>query len=431
MSQSFKQKIFRLLCFCLLISVFFTNLLHLPFVQNKVQLTEILFVILLPFIPYKELVGYHIKNNRTFILLVSGYLLFDMISSLLSKQWHSIFESAGRIYLVIVFMILCYHFSKLNLAELFQRLQSVVFFCTITIAVIAVTGYAIAYFAKYLFVSPFFNYPYFGTVYRFRGPTVHPSMMINVLVFLFCLAMGLRDHIKNRAIQNMGLALLGICAVLTFSKSIILIFFGLLIFFLQSKKILGKKLLLGTAFFFTVLLIVVTHFVFTGKDTLQIKNFDSTNFTSGKILYQAKHFTIMEAGYLAIKRVEIDLAGSHLFFGVGTGNFNQHLHWYKVHGRFPEKLPDFDPHSTYLGALVENGLFAFLLLLAVFIFVFRFFIKQKNLVTDRFLLSLFIIYLAFLMDGISTDVLNFRHLWVFFAITFAYVGKEKVNPLKI
>ena len=430
MNQSFKQKIFHFLCFCLLISVCFTNLLFLPYVQSKVQLTEIFFIIILPFVPYKELVAYHIKTNRTFILLVSGYLLLDLTSSLLSKQLHSIFESAGRVYLVVIFIIFCYYFSKLDLAQLFQRLQSALFLWIIMIAVIALIGYTMAYFHKYWFVMPFYNYPYFGTVYRFRGPTIHPSMMMNVLVFLFCLVMGLRDQVRNKSIRNIALVILGICAVLTFSKSILLIFFGMVLFFLQSKQILNKKLLLGTTSFFAILLVVVTHFVFAGKDATQIKNLNATNFTSGRILYQTKHVTILEAGYLTIKRAEIDMAGNHLFFGVGTGNFNQNLHWYKTQGWFPEKLPDFDPHSTYLGALVENGLFALLMLLAVFVFVFRVFIKQKDLGTDTFLLSLFIIFLAFLIEGISTDILNFRHLWIFFAIIFAYVEKRKVNVNK-
>ena len=119
------------------------------------------------------------------------------------------------------------------------------------------------------------------------------------------------------------------------------------------------------------------------------------------------------------------MIGEHFFFGVGTGNFNEQLRMYKNKGLIPEKLSGFDPHSTYLGAFAENGFFAGIMLLVFFAFVLKKFIKRKDLFNDSFLLALFLIYLIFLIEAISTDIFNFRHLWLFFALAFVYLQRDE------
>jgi len=87
-------------------SVFFVNLIKLPYVGFKLQFTEILFLLTVPFIPFKQVIDYHLKQHKTLLLLIMLYALFDLISSLASKEILSVTESAARIYLFSLFFYL-------------------------------------------------------------------------------------------------------------------------------------------------------------------------------------------------------------------------------------------------------------------------------------------------------------------------------------
>jgi hypothetical protein len=425
-NQSTRYNIFNLLCLTLIASIFFTNLIHLRYLGNKLQLTEIFFLLTLPFVPYKKIWSYQLNTNNTFIKLVLLYLMFDLTSSILSHQAGSLFESLGRFYLFAFFLILNYHFSTFKTDELLSQIFYLFIFCTICLAIMAIYGYIMISLNKwtpyYLF---FLNYPYFGSIYRLRGPTIHPSMLISLVTFPLIYFMGIFKGSRIKQIVTIGFILLFICAFLTFSKSLLLIAFAAVVFLLKRLGVISKATLFITTLIFTLAMIFITHVIVINKNSTEAKNFQSTNFTSDRVLFENDHYKALEASYLTLKKVELKMAAEHPLFGVGTGNFNKQLHVYKKLGLFPQKLPDFDPHSTYLGALAENGLFAAAMLLIVFIYVFIKFIKTPNLFQDNFLLALFLIYLSFLIDGIATDILNFRHLWLFFALALTYLQQSK------
>jgi len=176
-------------------------------------------------------------------------------------------------------------------------------------------------------------------------------------------------------------------------------------------------------------MVFFTHCIVVRKSSSQAESLKSTIFTSNRIIFQNDNYVVLEANYLAVKRAALSMVSEHPLFGIGTGNFNNALYQYKAKGLFPKKLPNFDPHSTYLGILVENGLFAEIMLLIILGFVFIEFVRRKDLLTDNFLLALFLIYLIFLIEGIATDILNFRHLWLFFALALTYLQKTGTPTL--
>lgn len=55
--------------------------------------------------------------------------------------------------------------------------------------------------------------------------------------------------------------------------------------------------------------------------------------------------------------------------GIGPGNFNHEIANLKMQGNYPVQLSNYDPHSTILGALAETGLFGFLILIVMVIFI--------------------------------------------------------------
>jgi len=149
------------------------------------------------------------------------------------------------------------------------------------------------------------------------------------------------------------------------------------------------------------------------------------------VVYETKNYNILESDYLTVKKASLRIIAEHPFLGVGTGNINKELGKQKALGLFPKKLNNLDPHSTYLGAFTENGLFAGILLLAVLFYVLQLFINQKDLFTNRTMLALFIAYLIFLIDAVYTDMLNFRHLWVFMALAIAYLHKKAPQKVRL
>jgi hypothetical protein len=429
-NKSISTNIFNFLCVGLIASVFFTNLVHIRHLGTKLQLTEIIFLLLIPFIPYKKLIGYNLKHNRNFILIVLIYLAFDMASSLLSHKNSAILESTGRFYLFTIFATLSYYFNTLNKNDLLIKLTKVFVVCTFAIVLFAIIGYTMAFkngWSPYIFNAT--NYPYFGSIYRLQGPTIYPSMLISVLIFLLLFITGVWKDSPMRKTVTIVFVLLCVCVILTFSKSILLLIAALLIFIFKALGRINKTVLIGIIALFAIPMIFFTQVIVLKKGSQEIENLKSTAFSTNRIVFQTDNYVVIEASYLATKRADIAIARDNLFFGVGTGNFNNYLWQYKERLGIPPRLGHFDPHSTYLGAFVENGFFAGVMLLVVFGFVFNEFAKRKDLFTDNFLLALFLIYLFFLIDGISTDILNFRHLWLFFAIALAYLKINKLtNP---
>lgn len=424
--QTTKQNIFNLFCFILIITTFFTHVLCFRFVGEKVQPTEILFLLTIPFIPFKQVWQYQWRENATLVKLILIYLAFDLTSSILSHRPISVLESMGRVYLFTLFAILSYRFSTLSVDDLTEKITRLFFYGTVLTALVAVYGYLMITIGRPTEVLMFFDhYPYFGRLYRLRSANIYPSLFISIITLplLYLVAVYKTSRIKNLAVA--ALVLLLLCAALTLSKSILLITLGLVIFGLKWAGYLNKATFIISTVVFVVSIVIFTHVIIVKTGSDEEKKVLPTYFTSNKVVAQIAGYDLLETDYLTLKRTEVDLFPKHLFFGVGTGNFNLEVRKYKDRGLFPEKFGNLDPHCTYMGALVEDGIFAFIALLAIFIYVFRQFAKRPDLFKNDLILGLFLIYVTFLIDGIETDIFNFRHLWVFLALAVVYLQKVK------
>ncbi len=427
--QTAKQNIFNLLCFILIITTFFTHVLWFRFVGEKVQPTEIMFLLIIPFIPFRDVWQYQWRENATLIKLILLYLAFDLTSSIFSHRPASVLESVGRIYLFTFFSILSYRFSTLSIDDLTGKITRLFFYGTVLTSLVAAYGYLMITVGRPTEVLMFFDhYPYFGRLYRLRSANIYPSLFISIITLplLYMVSIYKSSRIKNLAVIALGLLLL--CAALTLSKSILLITLGLVIFGLKWTGYLNKVTFSIATIVFIVSIAIFTHVIIVKTGSDEEKKVLPTYFTSNKVVAQIAGYDLLETDYLTLKRTEVDLLPKQLFFGVGTGNFNLEVRKYKDRGLFPEKFSNLDPHCTYMGAFVEDGLFAFIALLAIFIYVFRQFAKRQDLFKNDLILGLFLIYITFLIDGIETDIFNFRHLWVFLALAVVYL--QKVKPLQ-
>lgn len=420
-----RDNIFNLLCLLLIVSTFFTNLIHIRHVGAKVQLTEILFLLMLPFVPYVKVWQYQVANNLTFIKLVLAYLALDMLSSVLSHHVSAIAESLGRCYLFTIFLFLSFWLSAIDAKSLLNVVSSVFITATLLVGAVAIYSYLgliLHYPSRHLMY--FAHYPYFGELYRLRVGAIYPSLFISIITVPLIFLVGTNKSTTLRNPARIAIIILLACTALTLSKSILLITMCLIALGLFKFKKLNAIVLFAVTAVFTLAITFFTHFIVVKHNSAEEQHLYTTIYTSNRIFCSAFGYDLLETDYTTVKRTEIDAAKKTLLIGVGTGNFNNLVGQYKKRGLFPLKLNNLDPHCTYLGTLVEGGLPALLVLLALLGYIFKRFTNRTDLFTDRITLSLFLIYITFLIDGISTDILNFRHLWVFLALVIVYLHEQ-------
>ena len=124
-----------------------------------------------------------------------------------------------------------------------------------------------------------------------------------------------------------------------------------------------------------------------------------------------------KSNYLFAKRCALAIGRQNPVMGVGPGNFNQaldNLDEDQLTGLI--KLKNFDPHSTYFGGFAETGIIGLLSILLLFYFALR---KMNSLLVrtpKAVWYCLLVAIQIFLIEGISTDIMNFRNLWVILGI---------------
>ena len=85
-------------------------------------------------------------------------------------------------------------------------------------------------------------------------------------------------------------------------------------------------------------------------------------------------------------------------------------------------MPNFDPHCTYLGFFSENGIFATFIL--IFFLIYIFYLFYHNSINNDHNFILLVIFISFLIEAISTDILNYRHFWFFLAIALPFLNNK-------
>lgn len=421
--------------FLLIFSFFFTSVLRLPFFGSKIQFCEIIFLFILPFSPIKRIFSLQIKENKIIFLSFLIFLSFEMLSSILSKSNLSILTSFGRFYLLTLFSYFYYYFDEMFISNNNYQNKLIKIFSIVIIFlfIITIIGLTLIILEKSTIIFSYFvNYPYFGSVYRLQGFNSGPNFLANLIILFTLLLIGfISKNIKNKWGIFFIILISLFCLILTFSKSIITFTLGILIILFFKIFKLKKRIILLISSLFFIIYIFISHLIVTSNNSNLQESLKSTNFTSDKILYQYNETIFIETGYTILNRIEIDIIRHNFLFGVGPGNFYKQLNYYRKTGFYPNKLPDFDPHSTYLGLFSENGIFGFSIFIFILIYIFNVFYNSPYLLNDNLIFALFLIFIIFLIEGTTTDILNYRHFWFFLALSLSILNnKIKINNLK-
>jgi O-antigen ligase len=420
-------KSFSFFCFLLIFSVCLQNILFLPYFERSIQPTEFIFLLVLPFFPYAVIKKWSFsKNERYFLYAVVAYLIINLLSSFLSTKTASAIESAGRVYLFVLFLIIYIFFSSFTKEEIKQKVSAVFFLTGSFLAIISLIGYVLALLQLTdFFVFKITDYPYLGTIYRLRGPTFTATMLATILSCCIFFTVSNDKNIGvTKPLRIFLLACMLLACILTFSKTILLIIWGFYILYaFKRNKLTKTKLALSTAAVLFVS-VIATHYIFIKAGDDVYEKLKATDFISNKKVISFSGVTVLESSYLSLKKAAFSIGLTNPVTGIGAGNFNHELNTLKLADNFPVKLPNYDPHSTYMGAFAETGITGFILLLILLFVAAKPYCKFQFLIKDHFYLCIFILVVLFLIEAISTDIMNFRHFWVLLAVAFAY---EKVR----
>lgn len=414
MKKALTYFVFFLLAYFLLVS--FTRLWYLPVTYAKIQVTELLFI------PLACIALWH-YNWRLLPTAAVGiplalYVAANVASALFSGQRDALLEGLGRIYLAFLCLIVATYLRESGLKETFRLLNWWVK-GAIALASISVLGYVVAA-SGYLneTVRVYENYPYFGTVLRAAGLN-GGSGMLAVVLFLPSLWVWYQWRYSGKNL--LPLLLFCLTLLLTLSKEVLLVALG---FFLLDPRATQmrpwiKTLLVGcTALFF----ILATHWVIVPNQPIEDTYLGGMRYTSEKVWFKWGPVQVVETTYWALKRANWVIGWRNPFLGVGPGEFYHVVGSLKSEGLYAAHLPDYDPHSTWLGAWSETGLIGFLTLLGLCLSWGRLLVKNNSDYSRVFNVFLLIM----LINSASMDCMNLRQLWLVWGLGLAMVSPKSL-----
>ncbi len=423
-----KTKLFPVLLFAYVLSLAFQDFMRFSTMFRKVQLPEILFLLLALSFPFAYLRQYKFDRKDRFLGASLGiYWLANVVSSVMSGKFSAIAESCGRLYLILLFGMATLYFSALSKTVLREKTIHASIVLGVILSLTGIGG-IVAHFCGFpsILVGVSEDYPYFGTVYRAQGFTHTPAMLVSLLSFTGIIAYteGGKNGLSQKTI--FALILMIIAAILTFSRSITFLFWGLSLIFLFKKWGYSRKIFLATAVLMTLFITIGTHFIFISKTSPDLPALYASPFTSNRILAEQGSFMALETSYLAIKRASIAIWQTQPIFGIGTGNFVDGMKQMQNAGVYPQKLPIYEAHSTYLGTLAENGIFAAGAVLIFFALLWTQVQRVADFKMDNFSVALAVCLLSVFIESIALDTMNFRHYWLLFALIWAFFKKKDV-----
>jgi O-Antigen ligase len=443
-----KSKLFAALLLAYVLSLAFQDFMRLPGVFRKVQLPEILFLLLAVSFPFNYLRQYRFDKSDSLLMGVLGvYWLANAISSTISGKFSAIAESCGRLYLIVLFGMVTLYFAQLPKEELKRKTIKASILLGSLLALTSIGG-LIAQLCGVpnMLVGLTDDYPYFGTIYRLQGFTHTPAMLVSLLSFTGIIAYyaDLESKMPKNGFYTEGslnfqkwtihaLSLMIIVSVLTFSRSNSFLFWGLALVFVIKKWGFSRNFFIGTTVLLALFMTVGTHIIFISKTSPALTAIYASPFTSNRILAEQGNYMALETSYLAIKRATIDVWQMNPMFGIGTGNFVNGLKTLQETGIYPQKLPIYEAHSTYLGTLAENGIFAAAAVVLLFGLLWSRINRFEHIKTDNFAAALLICMTTVIIEGIALDIMNFRHYWLLFALLWAYpkvIHTKKTEDIK-
>jgi putative inorganic carbon (HCO3(-)) transporter len=394
-----------------IISLAFQSLIELPYFGHRIQFPELIFL-LTSLVVLPEIRKFRIKLNDV-DKAVLVYLLVNILA-LIFNEIHAqgLLEVIGRLYLGAVYLLFRLVISKIAEDKWRNLLHRSFVIMGSVAATIAITGWSLAFIGdqENLAAQMYLAYPYFGDIYRAQGFTSSPTMLILLLsVPLLLMYPGGTNllRLEKRTLIISGLILFS--ALLTFSKTIFLLLAVQFIFYRREKA--SSRVRVISLMVVVTVYIMLTHFLYFNSPTNWNERLRDTPFTTNVILFENEHITIIESFYLHSKKCALAMTKGNWAWGIGPGDFFEEVSKLEdetITG--VDKFNGFDPHSTYMGALAETGLIGLISIVILLIVIIRAINHLPYSYVYRW--GMMGIVTLFIIQGITTDIMNMRVLWV-------------------
>lgn len=418
-----------------IISIAFTNLLNLPLVARKIQLPEIVFLLLLFFSIVK--MDWQKFQNMPLNYLDGGvfcYFLTILMSCLFNWDMTSSLNLAGVLYLIIMYCLLRYWFFYFEL----KWIRSTLIILSLVAALSAVIGSFLANIGieNTLASAGETYYPYLGYIGRASGFTYSPNMLLSVIqVGLFLKVAELFSFKTLKRKDYLILIILGMGTLLTLSKGIVLVIGGIITIWYLSieKKTLYLKLIF-VSFWLSIILVLnfFTHILVSKKATTDWQELSFQAYTLDYPFWENQEFCLTWTNYAISKKAAWEVGCNNKWLGVGAGHFNEEVEKLKDQKRYPSYFPNYDPHCTYLGSWAETGLIGLAGLLFLFGIIIQTLVKlwkEKRERDKPLIIGLIVCLLIASIEAMVMDIMNFRHYWVLLAILAALLRSKRAIQL--
>ncbi|MCZ2340018.1 MAG: O-antigen ligase family protein [Chitinophagales bacterium] len=406
-----------------ILSISFQRFFFLDRIAYKIQLPEILFV-LIAICAYKD-ISTKIIRIMWPVWLFLGWI---WINSLYHNDFDSWMEVLGLTYLSGLALITGSIVERSDTP--FLKTVIAVFIIGVTLQVgVGLYGYVLNFLGIHTKLLLFYeSYPLIGDVYRMKGYCSHPlslgNLIITALIFIPFVKIPYR---------SLWALILGLGLLLTFTKAILIAFAALgFVIAIYINKTNFKRLVLAISFIVLALHVYLTHF------TLPLTPFEANQ--NNKAFYWNNHVVwsfgekhIYSTSYYVLKQKSIQAVLQHPLMGVGGGNTNDYNLLNYNPSTDVKNIILYDPHSLYFGAAAEYGFVGLALLLLLVYLMGRtlFRLKDKAFKPELFY-GFILLYLFFLLEGISSDIINNRQIWIFGGIAivvFLNFSKESNHTL--
>jgi len=414
------RKTYLLLLCLYIITIPFQKIIWLPIVDSKIQIPEIIFVILiLLFIP--KLTWANWKNIKMTALdkAIILWFLIGIINLIIHFNVTTFLELSGQFYLFCLYFLIQFIFFNSQAKEIELFLAKA--FITQLALIIIILFIGLTLLTQDINIGVFqifYSYPYFGDLYRLKVLTNEPVMLVSILSIPFWIITAIiNGKIKTNSINKRALILLiiiiGLMLLGTYGKSLPFILAILILYFntlVKNKKIIFVSLF---ASFLIISSILLTHIMVTQKPFRE-KEVYGLAIPFLKI----DNYYLYKSWYFVQKENALKEFIEHPYFGCGGGNLLNviNLKYKKMEETISR--PAYDPLSTYTGILAEYGISGFLTLLFLMFTIYK---EVVRLPDSNGLKWIFICSFSyFMLEAISTDIQNFRHLWIllgFFGVT--------------
>lgn len=427
------------------ISVTFQTLFDWPVIGEKVQLPEIIFLLLAGYIGFFRHRAWFdfvkSKIGHPLVKAIGWYALAFLGTNLVVGQYTCWIEWVGLLYLIAVFLTVWWIGQS---SDFFDWITRAFTWMGVAAAAAGLALWAGAiWFPDSTWLVPNqMYYPSIGVVQRATGFTPTPNMLFSILVaslLVRFMAVHWQEGAKHKAHWLTGILVAG--AVATFAKQwLLLVATGLL----MGGMVLGNARWRGWSFFAG--LVGLCCFLFFSHVSILKKDFPQAALERAAYefqllvpdpIYVTSTYYVYCNSYALWKKTAV-LAGLQRFpFGIGAGRHCPFIETLRAKGRYPSQFPCNDPHCAYTGAFGELGALGFVALLWM---VWQIAVMARRTVRSAgrskplrgLALALAAGMLYFGLEALVVDTMNFRHLWLAMGVLAAleerFETQTGVNP---